>query len=190
LCSSRLCVCGVQPGCPCPGADEFPLRLFVAIDLCPAVRSGAGRFAARLREEHRLAAGGVKWVDPSLMHLTLKFLGAVDEDGLAALRASLPPAVHSVEPFSLTLRRGGVFRQARQRPRVLFLGVGGRHRGGALLFGAGSERAGSACPAPTPPAFSPFLVFLFLFVFPRFFVICFVFFPLSLSFSLSVSIYV
>ncbi|CAK0886753.1 unnamed protein product, partial [Prorocentrum cordatum] len=108
---------------------------------------GAGRFAARLREEHRLAAGGVKWVDPSLMHLTLKFLGAVDEDGLAALRASLPPAVHSVEPFSLTLRRGGVFRQARQRPRVLFLGVGDEDEGGpaAAAFGELAHAVDEAC---------------------------------------------
>ena len=52
------------------------LRAFIAIELDQSVRAGLDQLQRRLRAEP--ISGFVRWVAPSSMHLTLKFLGDVD----------------------------------------------------------------------------------------------------------------
>ncbi len=71
------------------------LRLFVACELPDDVRTALGRVQDDLR---RLGAGRLRWVRPEGIHVTLKFLGAVETDACGSQektanrrRSSWPP---------------------------------------------------------------------------------------------------
>lgn len=98
------------------------MRLFLAINLTPAVRDALADAAAALRE----AAPDLRWVDAARIHLTLKFL---DEQPESAVR-TVADAMDAVAPkhfaFNLALGDGehtvGAFPNFR-RPRVVWMGV-------------------------------------------------------------------
>lgn len=87
-------------------------RLFVAIDLPPDI-------AARVQE---ICYGipGAKWVQEEQMHLTLRFIGAVDGGIFRDIKEGL--AEISAAPFSLQVKGLGFF-PPRKAPRVLWAGV-------------------------------------------------------------------
>lgn len=117
-------------------------RLFVALPLSGAV-------TARLADLSE-PSEGVRWVPPNRMHLTLRFLGPVDD-------AALPPLLEALDavaaaPFSLHVRGPGVFPNAR-RPRVLWVGAGGAALPG--LHEAVRDRLAPLFPDAPPAAFHP-----------------------------------
>lgn len=61
------------------------------------------------------------WVDPSLFHLTLKFLGETDVERIPDICRALNEAVRGVTPFEFVLDKVGAF-GSRYQPRVLWLG--------------------------------------------------------------------
>jgi len=67
---------------------------------------------------------GVRWTQPEQMHLTLCFLGEVEESRLDELSAALEEAVVGGSAFDLRLEGCGVFPE-RGRPRVLWVGLDG-----------------------------------------------------------------
>jgi 2'-5' RNA ligase len=97
------------------------MRLFVAIDLPAGVRDRAEEIQRTLRP----AARGLKWVSAHNFHLTVKFLGEVEPDHLAAVQHELTGCARASEPFSLELEGLGAFPNLR-RPRVVWLGVQGQ----------------------------------------------------------------
>lgn len=72
----------------------------------------------------REAPGAPRWNDRSRWHLTLAFLGEVEEERLPPLRAAMAEVAAVAEPFTLRLRRMGTFPP--NRPRVLWAGVAGQ----------------------------------------------------------------
>ena len=64
----------------------------------------------------------VKWVPPEGLHLTLKFLGEVDEVSEPGLRAALGQVAGDAGPVSLHIEGFGVFPDFR-RPRIVWAGV-------------------------------------------------------------------
>ncbi|MGQ7280457.1 RNA 2',3'-cyclic phosphodiesterase [Brevibacillus thermoruber] len=97
------------------------MRLFVALDLPENVVQYIAGVQQRLRSQ--LAAD--RWQPLSNLHLTLHFLGDVDEKWLPALREDLDIVSAIIPPFSLQTGRLGAFPDA-ERPRVLWLGLGGQ----------------------------------------------------------------
>ena len=98
-------------------------RLFVAVELPTGAKEGLAAAVGQLRG---LLPAGVRWVNPTGIHLTLKFLGAV-EGGLAEpLLAALQREMAGVgkTPFPLHLDGLGVFPNRRE-PRVIWAGVSG-----------------------------------------------------------------
>lgn len=69
----------------------------------------------------------VKWVRPQSVHLTLKFLGDTPEDTIGPLAAKVAEAVASCPPVNLNIDGVGVFPN-RNKPRVVWLGLGGETR--------------------------------------------------------------
>jgi 2'-5' RNA ligase len=88
------------------------IRLFVGIDLPPEVK-------LRL-EPLCLGLPGARWVDAGNLHVTLRFIGEVDE-GLAS---DLDLALDTIRSpgFALTLAGVDCFGTA-DKPRVLYVGV-------------------------------------------------------------------
>lgn len=87
-------------------------RLFVAVTLPHAVRD---RLAGLM-----CGAPGAKWTLRENLHLTLRFVGAVDEGAAADIDAALTQV--DCPPFDLTLDGVGLFGTLR-RPRTLWAGV-------------------------------------------------------------------
>lgn len=110
------------------------MRLFVAVNLPGAGRRAAFAATRALREAHL----PVKWVAEDALHLTLKFLGEVDEARVDAIGAALAEAVRPARPFEVALGGFGVFPD-HQRPRVFWLGV--EHHPALELLANDVERA-------------------------------------------------
>jgi RNA 2',3'-cyclic 3'-phosphodiesterase len=99
------------------------MRLFVAIDLSDAQRSEAERAASVLqrRLDAVKAPRAVRWAASTQMHLTLRFIGEVDDALGARVADALAPPL-PVSAFSLALGGPGVF-PGPSRPRVIWIGL-------------------------------------------------------------------
>jgi RNA 2',3'-cyclic 3'-phosphodiesterase len=93
------------------------LRLFVALDFPEDVREKLRELIARLKPECRKA----RWVRPEGMHITLKFIGHVDEPKAESI-ATVLKEIHSSHPVEMRFRGVGFFPNER-RPRVVWCGV-------------------------------------------------------------------
>lgn len=127
------------------------MRVFVAINLSPQEKARL-ETAARPLVESRFP---VRWVDPQSVHLTLKFLGEVDEDRLPELCAAVDSAAAGCKGLDMVVNGFGAFPSLR-RPRVVWAGVDDD----PLLSGL-QERVESALGAlgfePEPRRFHPHL---------------------------------
>lgn len=95
------------------------MRLFVALNLPPAVRQALWSAASPVRD----LGLPVKWVRPEGLHLTLKFLGDVEAAREAELQGALGRAAGGAQR-ALPLRLGGFGAfPDESRPRVLWAGV-------------------------------------------------------------------
>ncbi|HVO36298.1 MAG TPA: RNA 2',3'-cyclic phosphodiesterase [Gemmatimonadales bacterium] len=94
------------------------MRLFVAVNLPAAERRVAYEAAAPLRA----ARLPVKWVGEDSIHITLRFLGEVDEANVAPIGEALAAAVRPARPFDVSLGGVGAF-PSMARPRVVWIGV-------------------------------------------------------------------
>lgn len=94
------------------------IRTFIAVEIPAAVRQ---QLAAL---QHSLAphAEGVKWVDPEKVHLTLKFLGEVDEREIYEVCKRVEEVAGAWTAFECSVARAGAFPNA-SRPRVIWAGV-------------------------------------------------------------------
>ncbi len=97
------------------------MRLFVAIDLDEAARAAIGDEQKRLmrRAGHDKS---IRWVRPEQMHVTLVFIGHVDESRGAAIVAVMSDPIDAA-PFAMVFGRLGVF-PPHGAPTVLWLAVG------------------------------------------------------------------
>jgi len=103
------------------------MRLFLAIDLPATVRGEL----QRVQRELATVLSGWRFIAPANIHLTLRFLGEVDEDDLARQRTAWQRAIHPRPPLPLQLEGLGCF-PPRGAPRVLWVGVRERGRGKGL----------------------------------------------------------
>jgi 2'-5' RNA ligase len=95
------------------------VRLFVALDLSEEVRAALAQFCDKLRSEFPSA----RWVRTEGIHVTLKFIGEVNEDRVAVIESALA-SVRSSAPVEMKFRGVGFFPDTR-RPRVFWAGIEG-----------------------------------------------------------------
>jgi 2'-5' RNA ligase len=131
-------------------------RLFVALEPPEPVRRRLAAMQAGMRRAAGAASGGVRWVAPEGIHLTLQFLGAVPEERVAAVECALAEAAAGSGALHLEVRGAGGFPSAR-RPRVLWAGLAGDVEPlAALAAGIGRQLAPLGY-APEERAFSAHL---------------------------------
>jgi len=99
------------------------VRVFVAVDIGDAMRREAQRVitALTMKLEAFKEPPKVVWVKPTALHVTIKFLGEIDEPGVERLQQQLAPPV-ALAPFDISWRGIGAFPSTRH-PRALWLGV-------------------------------------------------------------------
>jgi 2'-5' RNA ligase len=94
------------------------IRSFIAIPVSPGVQSAA----KRLINEFKSVDSGIKWVPTENLHLTLKFLGDVDNTEVHEVCKTIRSATAAIDPFELHFRGAGGFPNL-EKPRVIYAGV-------------------------------------------------------------------
>src|SRR5947209_19294935 len=95
------------------------IRTFIAIDPGAAIRN------ALIAVQHNLAkdATDVKWVEEDNLHLTLLFLGEVQDRELVGICRAVEKGAATQSPFAMQVTGIGCFPNPR-RPRIVWAGVG------------------------------------------------------------------
>ena len=94
------------------------MRAFIAVELPDEVK----KELASIQQELERASADVKWVKTENIHLTLKFLGNVDDDKIEKIKALLDKIASSHEKFEATLFKVGAFPKL-EYPRVIWVGI-------------------------------------------------------------------
>ncbi len=94
------------------------IRTFIAIQLDDDVH----RAVVRLIEQMRQSDDSIKWVPTDNLHLTLKFLGDVDNTEVHQVCQVIRDVCDAHEPFGLHFRGTGGFPEL-NRARVLYAGI-------------------------------------------------------------------
>jgi 2'-5' RNA ligase len=134
------------------------MRLFLAVDLDEPARDSVARAAARLRQRAGQRPGlarTVTWVDARNLHLTLHFIGELDDDRLPTLRLSLSAPL-GVEPARIGFGGWGVF-PGRGAARVIWIGVTDGVETLARVHAVLGDRLTRAGIVPEARPFSPHL---------------------------------
>ncbi|MDD5134087.1 MAG: RNA 2',3'-cyclic phosphodiesterase [Phycisphaerae bacterium] len=94
------------------------MRLFIAIDIDDSVLVSVAKLQEQVKDRMK-NRNGLKWVGPELMHLTLKFLGEVDETRIEEITDAITIVCLEKKIFEFRLSVIGSF----GRPaKVLWLG--------------------------------------------------------------------
>ena len=96
------------------------VRAFIAVEFSAAT---VNRISAAI-EQLKPRLVGIRWVAPANYHLTLKFLGNVDESQIETIGQALAEALHPFQRFTINAKGLGVFPSVK-RPRVLWVGLVG-----------------------------------------------------------------
>jgi len=98
-------------------------RVFVAVDVGDAVRREVTRVVTTLSSQLEAVKKPprVTWVKPAALHVTIRFIGEVDQADVERLQTVLAPPI-PVAPFTLDWRGIGTF-PSKKNPRALWLGV-------------------------------------------------------------------
>lgn len=99
------------------------MRAFLAVELDESLRGQVAPVQSRLKRELEPLSGRIRvtWVRPDAMHLTVAFLGDIDEALVPGLRDTVLRAVQPCSSFAIPLSRLGAFPRA-QAPNALWLG--------------------------------------------------------------------
>ncbi len=96
------------------------IRTFVAVDIEDE------EIVSKIREvqsEISLSSAKIKLVEPENLHLTLKFLGEVEESRIPVIVEALSEAVSGFKKFKITVEGVCAFPKV-NRPNVIWIGVG------------------------------------------------------------------
>jgi 2'-5' RNA ligase len=96
------------------------MRAFIALELTDGIR----RSLAEQIADFKSGGADVRWVKPEDIHLTLKFLGDIEENLVPSIAEHLERSAAAFAPFNLSLAGTGVF-PASGRPRILWAGIEG-----------------------------------------------------------------
>ncbi len=94
------------------------LRCFIAVTLPAPLKQSVGKMMRSLRE----TGADVKWIPEQNLHITLKFLGATDEEKIEEITGALRKKISPRPAFYITIGGVGSFPGGRH-PRVIWVGI-------------------------------------------------------------------
>jgi len=101
--------------------EKTTIRAFLALDPPTDVLRRISGIQGALKRDIR---GSISWVRPEGLHLTLKFFGDISTDQVTVISNAVAAHTAGARPFNLEVKGFGVF-PGLQRPRVLWIGIGG-----------------------------------------------------------------
>ena len=96
------------------------IRAFVAFKINPETVENIAAARAQLKRH----LPGVRWVAKENIHVTLKFLGEIDEAQIAPITRALEGAIRPFPRLTINAKGLGVFPDEK-RPRILWVGLQG-----------------------------------------------------------------
>lgn len=93
------------------------IRCFIAIPLSDEIKEKAVEIQSRLRK----ANADVKWVERENLHITLRFLGEIEEAKVEKVKRLMEEVAGRFSPQKLVFKGVGAFPDLR-RPRVVWIG--------------------------------------------------------------------
>ena len=94
------------------------MRCFIAIDIPADIRQSIADVIGKCNQGSK----GVKWVAPEKIHITLKFLGEVNEGLITDIQKKLAPVCAERDIFTVTIKGAGAFPDFKY-PNVLWIGI-------------------------------------------------------------------
>ena len=96
------------------------IRSFLAFELPPEIRETL----SVVSDDGRTLPLNVRWIRVVNIHLTVVFMGNVDEDQIGLIGEVVGSICHGHAPFHIQVKGAGLF-GSRRNPRVLWVGLGG-----------------------------------------------------------------
>ncbi len=93
-------------------------RTFIAIGISDAVRQKIADVQAELKREN----ARISWTKPENIHVTLKFLGDVEESKIDSIAGVIQKVTENIQSFTVKVKTLGAFPNLR-RARVLWMGL-------------------------------------------------------------------
>ena len=94
------------------------IRAFIAVEIDNQTKQKISDLISNLKK----SKADIKWITEGQMHLTLKFLGNIDNGRVQEISGALSSISHNVKPFEITLSDIGAFPNL-NRPRVIWAGI-------------------------------------------------------------------
>lgn len=94
------------------------MRAFIAIELSDQIKDTLAQIQSYLKDSD----ADVKWVEKENIHLTLKFLGEINEKKLQQIKTVVDKIGKLSKPFEITLKDIGVFPKIGS-PKVIWAGL-------------------------------------------------------------------
>jgi 2'-5' RNA ligase len=104
------------------------LRTFIAVQLIPEIKN----LIADIQTGLKGLPCDVKWVNPEIAHLTLRFIGSVNSEAVDDIVLKIDNAVNGHHAFDLSTTKAGAFPD-KKRPRVIWLGLNDPLNSAALI---------------------------------------------------------
>jgi RNA 2',3'-cyclic 3'-phosphodiesterase len=98
------------------------MRVFIAVDINQQIKEAIGRLQEQLRKKTGIGKGQASWVRPDAMHLTLKFLGEIDDEQLTQVCKTVEEIAKGHKSFELNVESVGFF--GGRAAKVLWVGSG------------------------------------------------------------------
>jgi 2'-5' RNA ligase len=111
------------------------IRAFLALSFSLPVTRRIADEAAKLKAPFEEAGLRVTWVPAANLHVTLLFLGGIEEELVEGIAGRLRRVAAGIAPFEMRARGWGAF-PSLERPRVLWAGVDAGPALGELAKGA------------------------------------------------------
>jgi len=147
-----------HPPPSCAGkVKKLSIRCFVAVELEEGITRKLGKIIEEIRHKLGTDNKSIRWVNPENIHLTLKFLGEVDDNLICDICQATDRCAGEFEPFEFTVAGLGCFPPGGGAARVLWVGLEeGRENLQALQEGLEDALKELDFP-PEPRKFSPHL---------------------------------
>ncbi|MBI4832474.1 MAG: RNA 2',3'-cyclic phosphodiesterase [Candidatus Lindowbacteria bacterium] len=94
------------------------VRTFIAITMAGSLHKTIGEVIDKFSS----SKASVKWVEPHNAHVTIKFLGIVEEARLPEVFAACEKAAEGFNPIDIEVKAVGCF-PSMKRPKVVWLGI-------------------------------------------------------------------
>ena len=93
------------------------IRTFICIELTKDIKEKISTLQAELKSYK----ADIRWTRPDSIHLTIRFLGDVEESLIKDIAQNLKAAINK-QKFEISVKRTGAFPNFR-RPKVLWIGI-------------------------------------------------------------------